>query len=148
MTDATNATRRAPWHLWVVGVLSLLWNAVGAVDFVMTQTRNEAYLGQFSPEQLAYFLGFPLWVVVFWGVATWGSVLGSVLLLVRRRHAVPVNAVVLVAMAVTFFHNFVLTDGYRVMGGAGPAVFTAIIVIVGALLFVYARAMTRRGVLK
>ena len=118
------------------------------MDFVMTQTKNEAYMGQFTPEQLEYFYGFPLWVVFFWGVATWGSVLGSVLLLLRRRLAVSVNFVVLVAMAVTFLHNFVLTDGLKIMGGIGPVIFTGVIVIVGVLLYVYARAMARRGVLR
>jgi len=31
-----------PKHLWVVGVVSLLWNAVGAFDYFMSKTRNEA----------------------------------------------------------------------------------------------------------
>jgi hypothetical protein len=25
-----------PWHLWLVGVLALLWNSFGAFDYVMT----------------------------------------------------------------------------------------------------------------
>jgi len=45
-------------------------NAVGAVDFIMTQTKNGAYMGQFTSEQLAYFYGFPIWVVISWGIAT------------------------------------------------------------------------------
>lgn len=114
----------------------------------MTQTRNEAYMGQFTPEQLAYFYGFPVWVVLAWGVATWGSLLGSVLLLLRRRLAVAVNGTVLAAMALTFLHNYILTDGIKVMGGPGALVFTAIIVAVGALLFVYARKLARAGVLR
>ena len=141
---------RTPWHVWVVGGISLLWNAAGALDFVMTQTRNEAYLKAFTPEQLDYFHGFPLWVVLAWGVATWGSMLGSVLLLLRRKLAVPVNLAVLVAMALTFLHNFILTDGMKIMApeGKGPIVFTGVIIIIAVLLFLYARAMRRRGVLR
>jgi hypothetical protein len=139
---------RTPWHLWVVGVLSLLWNAVGAFDFVMTQTRNESYMSNFTPEQLEYFYGFPAWVVATWGVATCGSLLGSVLLLLRSRFAVPVNLVVVVAMAFTFVHNLVLSDGLEIMGGAGALVFTILILVVGVLLWIYARAMASRGVLR
>jgi hypothetical protein len=134
--------------VWTVGAVSLLWNAVGALDFTMTQTKNEAYMGQFTPEQLEYFYGFPIWVVLAWGVATWGSLTGSVLILMRRRLAVPVNGAVLAAMAVTFLHNYVLTDGLKVMGGPGVLVFTAVIIVVAVLLFAYARAMTRAGVLR
>ena len=149
MADAIAPAPRTPWHLWVIGVISLLWNCVGAMDFTMTETGNAAYLKAFSPEQLAYFKGFPLWVVLAWGVATWGSVVGSLLLLLRRRQAVPVNLAVLIGMAFTFVHNYVLTDGWKVMGGgAGPLVFTAVIVVIGVLLFGYARTMRRRGVLR
>lgn len=148
MADTTNSPARTPWHVWTVGAVSLLWNAVGALDFTMTQTKNEAYMGQFTPEQLEYFYGFPIWVVLAWGVATWGSLTGSVLILMRRRLAVPVNGAVLAAMAVTFLHNYVLTDGLKVMGGPGVLVFTAVIIVVAVLLFAYARAMTRAGVLR
>ena len=42
---------KAPWHLWVVGIVALLWSAGGAFDYVMTQTRNEEYLAAFTEEQ-------------------------------------------------------------------------------------------------
>ncbi|AOS45935.1 hypothetical protein Verru16b_03026 [Lacunisphaera limnophila] len=148
MADANEPATKTPWHLWVVGILSLLWNAIGAMDFTMTQLKNEAYLKAFTPEQLAYFFSFPLVVVLAWGVATWGSLLGSVLLLLRNRWALRVNFLVLVGMTVTFIHNFVLSEGMKIMGGVVPLIFTATIIVVGVLLFVYARAMIRRGVLR
>lgn len=148
MAGPDETAARTPWHLWMVGVLSLLWNAVGALDFAMTQTRNESWMKGFSPAQLEYFYGFPLWVVVAWGVATWGSLLGSVLLLLRQKRAVTVNLVVLVAMALTFTHNFLLSDGLKVMGGAGALLFTAAIIVIGVFLFLYSRAMARRAVLR
>ena len=48
---------RAPWHLWVIGSIGLLWSAIGALDYVMTQTKNEAYMSAFTPEQLEFFYG-------------------------------------------------------------------------------------------
>ena len=50
--ETTGNTRRPPWHLWLIGVLALAWNGAGAVDYVMTKTRNAAYLGSFTPEQI------------------------------------------------------------------------------------------------
>jgi hypothetical protein len=50
---------RTPWHLWVVGAVSLLWNAMGAFDYLMTQSRAEWYMSQFTAEQLDYFGSFP-----------------------------------------------------------------------------------------
>ena len=136
-----------PWHLWVVGILGLLWNLVGAFDYLMTQTQNEAYMSQFTPEQLAYFYGFPAWVVATWAVAVWGGVLGALLLLLRKRLAVGVLLVSFLAMVVTSVYNFLLSDGLEIMGGTGPLLFTALVFIVALGLWLYARAMARRGVL-
>ena len=57
-------------HLWIVGTVTLLWNVVGAFDYVLTETRNESYMGAFTPEQLEFFYGFPTWVVAFWAICS------------------------------------------------------------------------------
>lgn len=123
---------------------------MGVVDFMMTQTKNEAYMSQFTPEQLEYFYGFPIWAVIAWAVATWGSLVGSILLLFRSDKAVPIFLISIVGMVITTIYNFVLTDGVKMMGEqAGVMIaFSIVIWIVAILLFVYARAMRRRGVLR
>ena len=67
----------APKHLWIVGIITLLWNLKGAFDYLMTQTKNESYMGQFDQVQLDYFYGFPMWVEVFWpwrcGARSWAA---------------------------------------------------------------------------
>lgn len=146
---ADSRARRTPWHLWVVGVLSLLWNAVGALDFTMTQTRNEQYMSQFSAEQLEYFYGFPLWVVICWGIAVWGAVFGSLFLLLRRRLAVWLLFASMLAMAATMIHNLALSNGLEMMAGQPGALwFTAAICVVSVALFVYAGLMNRRNILR
>lgn len=146
MTDShSTASGSTPWHLWVVGVVSLLWNAVGAMDYVMTQTKSASYMAAFTPAQLEFFYGFPAWVVAAWAIAVWGGVVGSLLLLLRKRLAVTVLLASFLAMVVTSFHNFVLSNGMEIMGGAGPLAFTAAIFLVALALVFYARAMQRRG---
>ncbi len=144
---ADSSVSSTPRHLWIVGVVGLLWNAVGAWDYLMTQTRNESYMASFSPEQLEYFYGFPVWVVSAWAIAVWGGVLGCILLLMRKRATVPVFLASLLAMIVTTVHNYILSDGLEVAGGWFPVVFTGLIFIVAVALYAYARRMRERGVL-
>jgi len=144
---ALESHARTPWHVWLVGVLALLWNGVGAFDYLMTQTRNASYMSAFTPEQLDYFYGFPAWVVAAWALSVWGGVLGSILLLLRRRWAVPVFGVSLATMVLTSIYNFVLSDGFEVMGGAGGLVFSAVIFVIAVGLFIYARRLAYMGVL-
>lgn len=139
--------KQTPWHLWVISGIALLWNAMGAFDYVMTQTGNEAYMSSFTPEQLAFFYGFPPWVVAAWAIAVWGGVLGALLLLLRRRLAVGVFLISLVAMVITTFHNYFLSNGMEVSGDAFSLIFTAAIFLIALALFLYARAMHKRNLL-
>ena len=140
-------TTRVPCHLWVVGVLAVLWNAMGAFDYTATELRLDFYMAQFTPEQLAYFYGFPAWAVAAWAVAVWSSLLGSIALLMRSRWAVVLFGIAIVGMLLTALYNFVLTDGAAMMG-SGAMVFTAIIWAIAFALFFYARSMAQRGVLR
>ena len=147
MADTPESTK-TPWHLWVVGIVSLLWNLVGAMDFVMTESRNSSYLKEFTSEQLDFFFGFPVWVVAAWGIAVWGGVVGSLLMLFRKALAVCFFLASLICMILTTIHNYVLSNGLKVMGGVGPLIFSAVIFLICVLLWLYARSMRRRGVLR
>lgn len=137
---------KTPLHLWVVGVLALLWNLVGAFDYLATQLELESYMSQFTQEQLDYFYGFPKWAVSAWALAVWGSVVGTIFLLLRRRWAVWAFGVSLLGLVVTTIYNFVLTNGAEIMGGGGT-VFTMVIWVVAIFLYLYSRNQAKAGVL-
>jgi hypothetical protein len=139
-------SQRTPWHLWLVAILGLLFNSVGAFDYLMTQTQNESYMGRFTSEQLEVLYGFPAWLVAFWALAVWGGALGALLLLLRKSLAVPVLLVSLLAMIVTAIHDFFSVNGLYETGGTGPG-FVLLIFVIALSLWLYARAMGRRGVL-
>jgi hypothetical protein len=77
----------------------------------------------------------------------WSSFIGSLGLLLRKSWAAGLFGLALIAMAVTFVYNFLLSDGLSMMGPGG-AIFTAVIWAVAIFLFFYARAMAKRGVLR
>ena len=106
MTD-TAPGARTPWHLWTVGILSLLWSAFGAFDFIMTTTRGEAYMraSGFDQTMIDYFAAMPAWMYVPWTLGVWGAVIGSVLLLMRSRYAVPAFALSLLGALVSLVYG-------------------------------------------
>jgi len=140
------ATSKTPWHIWVVGILSLLWNAGGAMDFTLTKLQNTAYLSQFTPEQLEYFTSFPISVQISWGVAVWSAVAGSVLLLLRNRLAVTMFLIGVAAFIVTAVHNFLLADvKMHEITGDGAVYFSVAIFVVAALLYLYSKSQRTKG---
>ena len=145
MSDAQ--APKTPVHLWIIGILALLWDAMGAVDYVMTETRNEAYMAQFTEAQLEFFYNFPAWLVAFWAIAVWGGLLGAILLLLRRKLALPVFIVSLISMVIVTIHNYGFAGAADIVG-AGGLFFSVLIFVVAVFLVLYARAMAQRGVLR
>ena len=135
-----------PRHLWIVGIVALLWNVVGALDYVMTETKNETYMSQYTSEQLEYFYAFPAWLVAFWAIAVWGGVLGSILLLMRKKLAAHVFVVSFFCMLVTMVYSYGFAGGAGIVGGSG-LFFSAVVFVVALGLVIYARRMAGRGVL-
>lgn len=141
------APAKTPTHLWVVGVLSLLWNFFGAFDYLMTHLQAEFYVSQFTEEQLAYFYSFPAWAVAAWAFGVWGAFLGSILLLMRSRWAVVSFGLSLVGLVVSSIYTLGVSDGTEVMGQEAMYM-SAVIWVVAIALFFYARAQEKRGVLR
>jgi len=133
-------------HLWIVGILSLLWNAMGAFDYLASHLKLDFYMSQFTQAQLDYFYGFPAWATSGWALGVWGALLGSLGLLLRKAWSVWAFAVSLLGLAISSLYNLVLSDGMEIMGSGG-AIFTAVIWIVAILLLVYSRRQMRSGVL-
>ena len=146
MSDATFEAR-TPWRLWVVGVVSLIWNAFGAFDYLMTRTGAEWYVANLTPQQLAHIKGFPLWVDIAWPLGVWGATLGSIGLLMRKAWAVWMFTISLLGLLLATIYNFILTDGAAAMGGTTVVVFNIGIWAVAILLLIYAVQMKDRGVL-
>jgi len=136
MTDGQSTAR--PWHMWVVGVLGFLWNCGGVVDYTMSKTRNAEYLAGFTPEQLAWFDGFPLWMNIAWALGVWGAIAGSILLLLRSRWAVHAFAVSLAGLVVATIYQFGLSDMPASLKTSGNMAFTAVLWVVAGLLLWYA----------
>ena len=145
MTDAV----KTPWHLWVVGAVSLLINAFPVADFTLTNMQNEFWLSPLTAAQRSFILGAPLWSDACWALGGFGAFLGSLLLLMRSRHAVTAFIVSIIGLAGTTLYQHVLAGETTraLFQNIALYVTLTIWVIMLALLF-YARAMKAKGVLR
>ena len=140
-------TAKPPRHFWPVAGLSLLWNMFGAYDWLMTNSRNAAYVAQFPPEFMQYVDAMPYWALGFWVLGVWAAVLGSVLLLLRSRFAVHAFAASLIGLAASTV--------YQASGALPEAMVTGsmigmtLVIWIGAIaLLWYAVRMRGKGVLR
>ena len=149
MSEALRAkTPGRPWHLWLIGVIGLLWSVMGVISFLLTEMKVEAVMSQFPPQQRAYFESFPLWIVALWAISLFGSVIGCLLLLLRNRLAFPVLLASVIAAVVFNLGGLFLLGGMEVMRETGGLGFTIFPILFAAFLAYYARAMRVTGVLR
>ena len=145
----TDTHVKAPWHVWLIGVFALLFNSIGVFDFVMSMVQGAEYQASagMTPAQIAHYQEMPTWMTFDWAAGVFGAFLASILLLLRKKLALPVFVVSLVAFLVSLLYTYVLTRSGAVMGQQ-MAITSA--VIAGLLVFFgwYSRFMTARGVFR
>jgi hypothetical protein len=144
---------RTPAHLWIVGILSLLWNCFGCYDYLMTRMRNTDYLASSMPgvdpnAALAWVDRFPFYAQIGWGLGVWGGLLGAVLLLMRSRYAVWAFAVSMLGIVLSIGWQLVAAPKLAGAEGGMYAVMPYVIIVIGVALLAYANAMKSRGVLR
>ena len=145
----TDTEVKTPWHFWLIGVIALLFNSIGVFDFVMSMAQGAEYQASagMTPDQIAHYQEMPGWMTVVWAVGVFGAFLASILLLLRRKLALPVFVMSLAAFLVSLLYTYVLTDGGAVMG---QQMAIASAVIAGLLVFFswYSWVTAGRGVLR
>lgn len=136
---------KAGWHIWPVGIIGVLWNGFGCFDFIMTTTRNQAYMAQFPQEMQTYWYSMPWWMFGIWAVGVFGALIASLALLMRSKTAVTLFAAAFVASAASFYVGWKNTEAPKVDGmGFMPVVIMAI----GFAFTAYAYWQSTRGVLR
>lgn len=139
--------RSAPVHLWIVGIIALLWSAFGCYDYAMTETANQAYLAKMPADAVAYMNTLPKWLTAMWAIGVWGGLAGSVLLLMRSRYAVWLYALSLVGAVVGLGYQMFMTRQPASMTTGGMQYMPWVIIAVCAFLLWYSWSMEKKGVL-
>jgi hypothetical protein len=150
---ATTAQARTPVHVWIVGILSLLWSCFGCYDYLMTRLHNADYLASAMPgvdpaAALAWVEDMPLYAQAGWGVGVWLALLGAILLLMRSRWAVWSYGLSFVGAVLSLGYQLLLAPP---LAGADAAIYKimpVVIIFVALGLFLYSRAMEKKAVLR
>lgn len=148
---AKNTTNeQTPRHLWVVGALSLAWNAFGVYDFLMTTTQGETYwrASGMTDAMVEYYLAMPTWMYGPWALGVWGAFVGSILLLARSRWAVVALGLSLVGAVASLIYGWLRPLPTLPPELAAMRYMSYGIVLIAALLCWYATRQRTGGVLR
>ncbi len=99
----TDKTVRVHWSFWAIGAIALIWNVLGAINFVAQM--NPDMLAAYRESERAMIEGRPAWATVAFAIAVFGGALGCVLLLLKKSAAFYLFIASLLGVIVTMMHT-------------------------------------------
>ena len=140
-------SRSVPVSFRIVAVLGLLWNLYGVAMFWLNLTITPEAISALPEAEREITRAMPRWIMLPFGVATLGGVAGMLAMLLRRRVAVPLLLVSLLALVVQFVAVYLTTPVWALTGASG-AVLPLVLWVVALALWLYARRASARGWLR
>ncbi|NDK37900.1 hypothetical protein DT603_03485 [Pseudoxanthomonas gei] len=134
----TTAASPRRWTFWVIAFIALLWNLIGMAFFVMQVRLTPEMLAAMPAAQRAVYAATPAWINIVFGVAVVSGVLGAISLLLKKRWAVPLFLVSLLAIVVQLLGAYAVTPVWQSSGAAGLAL-PVMLVVIALYLWWYAR---------
>jgi hypothetical protein len=126
----------APKSFWLIALFGLAWNVFGVVQYLasVSATQESLIASGMTPEQAAVMLGYPAWMTAAFAIGVFGGTLGCLILLLRKKIAVPVFAVSLAAYVVLYIGD--ITEGvFAALGAPQVIILTSVVAIAAALLW-------------
>ena len=122
------------WSFWAIGAVGLIWNVLGAINFVVQM--NPDSLAAYREVEQALIVGRPAWATVAFALAVFGGALGCLMLLLKKSAAFYLFIASLLGVIVTMIH----TLGVDVDFGLGEILGIILMpLLVAAFLIWYSR---------
>lgn len=139
-----STTTKPATSFWIISIVALVWNLLGVMAYIMHVTMTPETLQALPEQERALYTDTPVWATTAFAIAVWGSTLGCVLLLLRKKLATPVLIVAFAGIVVQMIHSFFISNSIEVYGPGG-LIMPAMIIIIGAYLIWYSRNATAKG---
>ena len=107
MTEKT----KAPIWFWVASAVALVWNALGVFAYVQQVLMSSEQFAALPQQQQDLLASQPGWVTAAFAIAVFAGFTAAIVMLMRKRVAVRLFLVSLLAVIVQFSSYFII-DGY------------------------------------
>lgn len=144
MADESNAPGTG---YWVIGVLALLWNLLGLWAYYSNVTATPEQLAVLYDEaQIAMINATPKWAISATAIAVTAGVIGSILLLLRNKLALPLYVISLAGVVVQDVYIFGMTNSIEAFG-MQPVIMQGVVLVIAIFLVWYAQSKKKSGVI-
>ncbi len=140
----TDTKSNIPTWFWVVASLALIWDLMGVMAFIQTVTMTPETLATMSPAEQALYQQTPAWTNIIFAIATIGSVLGCVALLLKKAFASILFIISFIAILIQMGYAFFIVDSTAGFGPGG-IIMPIMVIVIGFLLILFSKKATSTG---
>jgi hypothetical protein len=140
----TDSRAAVPGWFWGAAIASILFMAIGVAGFFMDVGTDPHTL---APAQRELFIARPVWMKLAYMIAVWSGLIGALILVFRRRIAVPILLLSLIATILTFL-PYAVVPRVRAAVGQNDVIAAIVVLVFVALIYVFARTSRQRGWLR
>tara|TARA_R110002126_G_C10438920_1_gene498771 strand:- start:563 stop:994 length:432 start_codon:yes stop_codon:yes gene_type:complete len=141
-----STTTKPSTSFWVISAIGLLWNLLGANQYVQQAYKTDAFKSLYTQEQLEIIANMPAWATAAFAVGVFGGVLGCILLLLRKKQAKLLFQISLLGIIVQMIYNFFIANITEVYGPLA-IIMPIMILIIALFLLSYARQAAKKDLL-
>lgn len=142
----TQITNKPSVSFWIIGVLTLIWNAIGSIAYLGQKFMTEDIKSAIHKDQLEIIQNTPAWATAAFAFAVWFGLLASIFLLIRKKWATNFFMISFAGVFVQLIYNIFFSKAFEVYGTAG-VVQALITVSISIFLIWYSRKCTDDGIL-
>lgn len=142
----TQNVNKPATSFWVIGVLALIWNALGVMAYLGQKLMTDEMKAMIPADQLEIIENTPAWATAAFAIAVWFGLLGCIVLLMRKKIAKLLFIISLVGVLVQLVYNLFLTNAMEVYG-TQSLIQPLVTVSVGLFLIWHAKKCADDGIL-
>lgn len=143
MTEITR--QKPPFWFWIIAIIGIIWNGLGVNQYLhqayKTNGLKEMYL---DPKILDMVLSTPSWVMAAFATAVFCGLLGSLLLSLRKKWALPLFIISLIGIIVQGYYTIFMSGAMDVYG-PGAVLMPITILIFGLVLITFTQKSIKQS---
>lgn len=137
------AVSSAPKWFKAVAIVAIIWNLMGLSAFVADVTTSEEAIEKMEEPMQKLFKNRPAWAVGAFAVAVVAGTVGSILLLMKTKMALPVLVISLIGVVLQNVYSF-QSGAFDVYGSIGM-IMSGLVFVIGVLLILLAQKGQSQG---
>ena len=148
MTTTNSAQMKIQNWFWVLAVIFLLWNIMGVLSFFGHTFISEEALAKLPEKEKVLYAEYPLWTTIVFAIATFGGLIASIGLVMKRKWAKTFFIISFLAIVPQMIHNVFFTTSIDVYGLIQSVTMPVLVVLIGAFLIWFSNYSLNKNWLK